>query len=340
MKSGWFLKICLLLIPGATGFALSLTDYSPQNGPGTVALIAKRGQIQFHKATGYANVEKKVKLTTTSQFNLASVSKHMTAMAILQLIENGKISENSKLSDLLPGLPGYTRNIQLHHLVRHTSGLPNYEDICEESSRPLSNADVTDFIKKTTKPDFSAGSKFAYSNTGYVLLAEIIAAKSGLAFDIYMQKFLFNKAGMKNTYVITPARRNMYLKNSVRAYAEDWQQGKWEEDPCDYISGDGGIVSTTGDMHAWFSALTSNKLASASMMKKYFTSRIVNDEVYAFGLSGNEDDESTFDHSGSWNGYATYVTLDIENRNWQIWLSNWESFPYGDSSEAAAEEFF
>lgn len=317
-----------------------LTDYIPQNGPGVAALVAHNGRILYQGAAGYADVRARTAMKPEMLFNLASVSKQMTAMAVLLLEAEGKLKDSDSIRRHLPELPQYTERVTIGHLIHHQSGLPAYEEICEGTT-PMRNQAVIDFVKASTGPDFAPGTKYEYSNTGYVLLAEIVGRASRTRFDEFMQKRIFERAGMKHTFVLTPDSLSRYRTLPVKGYHESGEPGPYAFAGCDTLSGDGSVISSVQDLDRWFTALHTNKLAGRDHMKKYFTPRRVGSgSNYAYGFEkSTEDGEVTLSHDGSWGGFNSNVTYYPDSHAWIILLSNYDDFESEKLNDALYEEF-
>lgn len=168
-------------------------------------LIADKGEIVYQKSFGYADLAKKTSNTKDSRFDIASISKTFTSVAILQLKEKRKLRLDDKVQLYLPEFP-YS-NISIRNLITHTSGLPDYnlyESAIEANPNILiSNKDILLYLKNWSKPlEFEPGGKWSYSNTNFSVLALITEKITGLSFEKYLQRNVFTPAGMKNTYIL------------------------------------------------------------------------------------------------------------------------------------------
>ncbi|HTN18744.1 MAG TPA: serine hydrolase domain-containing protein, partial [Chitinophagaceae bacterium] len=181
----------------------SLYDEGLFNGN---VLLAERGQVVLSKSYGYADEVTKRKLNEQSVFELASCSKQFTAAAIALLQQQGKLSYDDPLSKWIPALQVY-KGVTIRHLLQHTSGLPDYMELLDtvwDHKKIASNKDMIDmFARYHPEPEFDAGTKFEYSNTGYALLASVIEAASGKSYDAFLQEKIFVPLGMKSSLVYT-----------------------------------------------------------------------------------------------------------------------------------------
>ncbi len=170
-------------------------------GPGAAVLVARGDKVLFRAARGEADIDRHMPLRPDSVFRIGSVTKQFAAAGLLTLVEAGKVSLDDPLSKYVPGFPGGER-ITVLQLLNHTSGVRNFNGMpgCMEGvvRRDLTTAQVIDLFKNE-KPDFSPGSSYAYSNSGYVLVGAIIEAASGMPWHVYLARVLFEPLGMRHT---------------------------------------------------------------------------------------------------------------------------------------------
>lgn len=309
--------------------SFELSGYVPHRGPGVAVLVAQNGKVLYEAAAGYANVANRTPMKPDMVFNLASVSKQFTAMAVLMLEANGRLDASDSIRKYIPELPEYAQNVRIMHLIHHQGGLPDYEDICEDTA-PMTNKAVIEFLKTTRRPLFAPGTNYAYSNTGYALLAEIVARAAGTPFEQFVQNEIFKPAGMKKSFILTPNSLERYNSLPVKGYEKDWKTGPFAFSGCDTIIGDGSVISSVQDLNAWIAALHNSKLLGKPQMKKYFTPRRIGGGAdYAYGLMKTEDDgEIAFSHDGSWGGFITNVSYYPDSHAWIIVLSNVDEFDF------------
>lgn len=305
-------------------------------------LIAEKGNVIYKKSFGLANEETQEQLNENSIFELASVSKQFTAMAIAILQEKGKLSIEDKMSKFIPELAFYD-NITIKNLVHHTSGLPDYMDLMEtrfDKSKIATNKDIIAlFAKEQPKLLFDTNTKWEYSNTGYALLASIIEKASGMSYGDYLQKAIFTPLKMTNTFVYTrryaPKKVTNYAYGYV--YSDDLKKQVLPDDLAetkmvvwlDGIVGDGTVNSTVNDLLLWDRALYTNTLLSKNGMEQVFTAGTLADgsaTKYGFGwmLENHPDFGKTTSHSGGWPGYKTFMERHVDNDKTIIILFNHE----------------
>ena len=173
----------------------------PIDGPGGSLLIMRNGKIEYEKAYGFADVENKIPNTVNTVFQIGSVSKEMTAAAILMLVEKGKLSLDDTLTKFIPDFIEPGNEVTIKNLLIHNSGIPNYTELLDkpfswESKNSLD--DIIDLIKNR-KFDFQPGEKFKYDNSGYAILAYIIEKISGMSYAQFMRQNIFLPLGMKHS---------------------------------------------------------------------------------------------------------------------------------------------
>src|SRR5262245_33092806 len=175
------------------------------NAPGAAVLVIHNGKILHEKGYGLANIATKTPITSTTTFDLASCSKQFTAMAIMMLAERGELSYDDPLTKFFPEFPAYASKITVRHLLNHTSGLPDYMGVFRKgpagiSAEPSSREALT-MLTRIQEPLFAPGAKWEYSNSGYVVLAQIVEKASGMTFPAFLKQNVFDPLGMSTTVV-------------------------------------------------------------------------------------------------------------------------------------------
>lgn len=280
-------------------------------------LVAKNGTIVYEKYCGYTNPTiRKDTFTASSAFHLASVSKTFTAMGILKLKEEQKLNLEDSVGRYFPEFPYPTVTIKM--LLSHRSGLPNYTHYFEaykwDKKKQVTNNDIlSSFYTLRPSLDFTPGTRFAYCNTNYALLALIIERISGKSFAEFMKSTFFGPLGMNDTYVYTPA-------DEARAMPSfEWNNRKFPVEFLDNVYGDKNIYSTVRDMLKWDQALYAGKLFTQSTLDSAFM-------PYSFEKAGKrnyglgwrmtllENGKKLLYHNGWWHGNNTvFIRLIDEN---------------------------
>lgn len=308
-------------------------------------LVARKGEIIYTGAHGLADYDTKRALNQKTVFELASVSKQFTAMAVLILKEKGKLSLYDNIKKFFPSIP-YS-GITIKHLLTHTSGLPEYESQFEKNwdrKKIAFNKDIITMLanmKDTLL--FPTGSKWQYSNTGYALLASIIEKVSGVSFTDFMARNVFKPLGLKNTFVYNTRRSTHKIPDNYAlgyVYSDSLKRYILPDSlPAldmvyylDGIAGDGVVNSTLEDLYTWSKVYTSTKLISKESIEE-MTSPLVQtnpkdtNTFYGYGLSiqKKSDKGKVISHSGGWPGYRTLLIYKPEVDETLILLSNNES---------------
>lgn len=271
-------------------------DIDPLRHPGAALLVADHDEIVYRKGYGMADLEAQQPIAADTSFYLASISKQFTAMAIMMLVEQGKLGFDDRLLSFFPRFPSWGAAITISHMLHHTSGLPGYIPFFSSSEETseltrditgITNEDVLERALNLSAPEFPAGAQYAYGGTGYTLLAMIVAIVSGQSFAEFLKANIFNPIGMKNT-VVYDASRPARHRLAHRYLKEGGQFERWDYPML--TAGDGGIFSTLDDLLLWDQTLNGEGLVSKAMLERAFTSGSLNDGTavgYGFGWITN-----------------------------------------------------
>jgi CubicO group peptidase (beta-lactamase class C family) len=317
-------------------------DYFHFNGN----VLAADGGIPFYQQSlGYADFNSKRMLNDSSVFELASVSKQFTAMGIMICKERGLFSYDDNIKKFFPGLP--YNNITVRHLLTHTSGIPSYEDQFEKKwdrKKIAFNKDVIEMLSGVNDTlFFKPGSKWQYSNTGYALLASIIEKVSGMSYNDFMAKNIFQPLGMTHTYIYNSRRTTgkipanyalgfVYSDSLKRYILPDSLPAADMVYYLDGIVGDGCVNSTTLDLLKWEQSFNTTKLVNKSSLDEMLSplvqmSQRDSTNFYGFGVmvQPNSLNGKIISHTGGWPGYATYLLHREKKNETLIVLSNNET---------------
>jgi CubicO group peptidase (beta-lactamase class C family) len=265
--------------------------------PGAALLVMDHDEIVYRKCYGLADLETHRPITADTSFYLASISKQFTAMAIMLLAEQGRLSFDDRLLAYFPRFPSWGAEITLRHMLHHTSGLPDYFALFKPPeadelnlARDMSgvtNGDVLERTMASAGPEFPVGTKYAYGGTSYVLLAMIVAMVSGQSFADFLKANVFDPLGMKHT-VVYDASRPARHKLAHGYWQEKGQFERWDYPLLN--AGDGGLFSTIDDLFLWDQALNTERLVPKAGLERAFTSGTTNDGApvgYGFGWYTN-----------------------------------------------------
>ncbi|WP_296148388.1 serine hydrolase [uncultured Flavobacterium sp.] len=303
-------------------------------------LIAEKGKVIYQKSIGYADIKTQEKLTSNSVFELASVTKQFTAMAVVLLQKQGKLSYDEPISKYLPELVRY-KDITIKNLLNHTGGLPDYMDLMSKEENHgdfATNQTIIDLFAKLQPPVlFKPDEKFEYSNTGYALLGSIIERASKMSYGEYLHQNIFKPLKMKNTRVYRRWYKPEKIDNIAKGhiYSDSLQKMIFPDDMgkdyytvyLDGIVGDGMVNSTTSDLLLWDRALYTDKLVNQKDKDLIFSSYTTKDNEasnYGFGwqISSSEVYGKSVAHSGGWSGYVTYIARYLDHDYTIILLQN------------------
>ena len=289
--------------------------------PGASVLVLRDGRAVHRASYGMADLEARTRVTPRTNFRLASVSKQFTAAAIEILAERGALSYDDPVTRFLPSLPPYAREITIRQLLTHTSGLPDYEDLIPAAAtEQVSDLDVLQMLEKTAGPDFAPGSRYRYSNSGYVLLGLVAAKASGISFPAFLKSAIFDPLGMRETTVSNIAHR---------AYGYAKKDGAWvrrDQSITSATLGDGGIYSSIDDLAKWDDALAHARLLRPETLALAFTPATATDDPavrYGFGWRISEHrGRRTLWHSGETTSFRNVIVRFPDERLTVIMLTN------------------
>ena len=291
-------------------------------------LLAKGGKVILARGYGLANVELGVANKPDTKFRLGSITKQFTAAAILQLQEEGKLRVGDPISKYIPGSPAEWNRVTVHYLLTHTSGIHSYTDgadypnhMREQAGAPL------EFINRfrDLPLDFDPGTKFHYDNSGYFLLGLIIEQVSGLKYEDYLRRHLFEPLQMTGTGYDWPST---ILKDRASGYSKN---GAGEEINADFLDmgqpyAAGSLYSTVLDLYKWDRALYTTTVLSAKSIEAAFTP---NEYEWAAGIKygygwgiAQVHGHKAVGHGGGINGFSTVIWRAIEEDAVSIVLSN------------------
>ncbi len=275
-------------------------DYSG-DVPGASVIVIRRGKVVFRKAYGMANLEERIAATSDTHYRLASVTKQFTAAAILTLADQKKLSIDDPIRRWLPSLPPYADAITIRHLLTHTSGLIDYEDVIPSgTTKQLKDAGVLRLLETQTSTYFAPGTSYRYSNSGYALLALIVEKASGQRFADFLHDRIFAPLGMKTTV----AHEEGISTVVHRAYGYSREGERWkrtDQSLTSAVLGDGGIYTSVDELVKWIRALESGRFAEAWVPR---VDTDVKGVRYGFGWRiGEHDGRRVVSHTGESIGF-------------------------------------
>lgn len=279
--------------------------------PGASVIVIKNGEIEFAKSYGYADLENNILATPKTNYRIASVTKQFTAMGVMILINQGKLTYQTKLTDIFPEFPRYGKDITVRQLLTHRSGLVKYNRFIEEDrTQQMLDIDVLNGLLTTDSTYFQPNTKYAYSNTGYAVLAQIIEKVSGMSFPDFMKKEIFRPLKMRHSTILEIGKE---IKH--RAYGHIVKGNAItpkDQSLTSAIQGDGGVYASVMDYYQWDKALYSDKLIPQHELDDAFYNYDENgksqERGYGYGWGVNyHKGIKILQHGGSSTGFGSYV---------------------------------
>ena len=275
--------------------------------PGAAVLVLRDGVAVFRRAYGCADLEQQIAATPATNYRLASMTKQFTAAAVLALTEDGRLSLADPVRKWLPSLPPAADPVTIRQLLTHTSGLIDYEDLIPaETTQQIHDADVLHLLESQNRLYFAPGTSYRYSNTGYALLALIVARAAGEDFAAFLRRRIFLPLGMRATLAYEAGVSSV----ANRAFGYSYEHAAWrrtDQSVTSAVLGDGGVYSSIDDLAKWDAALYDERLLSAHSLQLAFTPATATDDPavhYGFGwrISGE-----TLWHSGETVGFRNVI---------------------------------
>jgi CubicO group peptidase (beta-lactamase class C family) len=307
--------------------------------PGAGVAVIQDGVPIVRCAYGLADLESRVAATTATNYRLASLTKQFTAAAILLLAEEGRLSIDEPIRRWLPALPVAADGIVIRHLLTHTSGLLDYEDLIPDgTTSPLRDADVLGLLEAENRGYFPPGAGYRYSNSGYSLLALILARASGKDFASLLRERIFQPLGMRDTVAFEAGISTvMHRAFGYSASSQSWK--RTDQSLTSATLGDGGIYSSIDDLAKWDAALGAGRLLRPASLRLAFQPSIQTDDPavqYGFGWRISGD---TRWHSGETIGFRNVIVRYLERRLSVIVLTNRNDPEPYPTARAIAEIF-
>jgi len=283
-------------------------EFNEKDGPGGVFMVAQHGKTIYQKAFGKANLELEIDLTPDYVFQLGSMTKQFTAVAILMLEEQGKLKVTDPIAKYIPDYPSGDK-ITIHQLLTHTSGIKDFtqmKSLSSISQQEMTPKMMVDFFKNEPV-DFDPGVKFEYNNSGYVLLGYIIELVSVQAYDDFIKMHIFEKLGMKQSYYASD--RKVINRRAYGYHKKEYGYVNKTVISFSVPFSSGSLMSTAGDMLKWQNALRQNQLLNSESTKKAFSKyKLNNGEEFTYGYGWHIKELNGIpvrEHGGSIFGFKT-----------------------------------
>jgi len=281
--------------------------------PGMSLLVALGETIVMAKGYGVADVENDVPVTSKSVFQIGSLTKQFTAAAIMKMVDAGELRLDDQLNDLLPEFAFPGKEVTVHQLLNHTSGITSYTrfraTLAKLEYRRIRHRDMYEVIKDQHF-EFEPGTGYKYNNSGYYLLGVIIEKVSGRKYSDYLAEHLWKGSGLTETYF---QRTPRIIKHRARGYTQSFLLGELQNARVagQWPFAAGGLLSTTRDLHRWNLALHGGSLISKDSYAKMTTPTSrgspTRPHTYGYGLNIHDrDGRRVFVHSGGIPGFKCF----------------------------------
>jgi len=324
-------------------------QYTKAGSPGLAVAVIRQGTVVFARGYGLADVERGTPISTATVFNVGSVSKQFTGLAVAMLVNDGKLSLDTDIRTHIPQMQPELPRISLRQLSQHTSGLRDFIGALRladvDPRDPISFDQMLHLVTRQKSVNFTPGSEFSYSNTNYALLAEIVERVTGKDFPLWMSEQVFEPLGMtRSQYLVSPIsvapanvpeRAMSYLRNP---------EGEVQFAPDNLaVHGCSSLLSSVDDLVSWvrnFSTARVGGRNSMTMMHSPPDAISAADMTYALGLEHQTyRGQSTVEHSGGWAGFTSNVMHFPEHDSGVIVLSNFGEIHPVNTARALADLF-
>lgn len=311
-------------------------EMQKQHIPGLSLAIVRDGQISYTKGYGHANVEHQVAVKPETIFQSGSVGKQFTAMAVMMLVEDGKLALEDKITKYFKDAPEAWQNITVRHLLTHTAGTTDYprdfdfrRDYTED-----------ELLKRAAAIPlaFQPGEKWSYSNMGYVMLGILIGKVSGKFYGDFLQERVFKPLGMTTARIISEPDIVPNRSSGYRLVKGELKHQEWVS-PTMNTTADGALYLTVYDMAKWDAALYSEKLLKKSSLEQMWTKvRLAKSAAnYGFGWQLREvNGHRLIEHGGAWQGFKAHIARYVDDKLTVIVFANLAQADPGKIAHAVA----
>jgi CubicO group peptidase (beta-lactamase class C family) len=298
----------------------------PRDEPGAAVLVAKAGKVLYSRGFGLSNLEQGTSITGDTPFCIASTTKPFTAVAVLMLVEQGKLSLESRVKDVLPDYPGHAANVTIKHLLSHTAGIKDVSRLQEWRKDMRSDLSVSQVLNhfQDLPLTFQPGEKWEYSNSGYLLLGVIIEKITGKEYGRFVEVEIFAKAGMRNSFFGSRERL-------IPRRADGYSRKKTGYVNAEYVSmsrpyAAGGLICSVSDLYLFSNSLMEGKLLKEKTLESAFSCVALNSgepTVYGLGwMVGTFRGHRVVQHSGGMPGFSAQMWLLPDDKVFAVLLSN------------------
>jgi CubicO group peptidase (beta-lactamase class C family) len=306
-------------------------ERTAQHIPGVSVAVCRHGKIVKAAGYGMANLELEVKANAESIYETGSVGKQFTAMAVMMMVEEGKLGLDDKIGKYIPQSPEAWKDVTVRRLLTHTSGIPDYGaqvDTKEKASIDFRRDYTEDDLVKafiTMPMDFAPGEKWKYSNTGYVLLGVILRRVTGEFYGDFLQQRIFKPLGMKATRIISEEDIVAHRSAGYRLVNGELKNQEWVA-PMLNTTADGSLYTNVLDLAKWDAALDRREFLKPASYAAMWSAVKLNDgtsQPYGFGWRiQNENGRHMVMHDGEWQGFTMSIARNLDTGLTVIVMTN------------------
>lgn len=284
-------------------------EMARQKIPGVALGIVRKGVVTLAQGYGLANVEHDVKVTPSTIFQSGSMGKQFTAAVVMLLIEDGKLSLNDPLSKFFTDAPPHWGRVTVRHLLTHTSGIPDYTDETIDYRRDQTEEELVKFAYGL-KPEFEPGTRWNYSNTGYIILGAVVRKVSGQFYGDVLRDRVFGPMGIRTGRVISEEDIVPHRAAGYRLLRGVLKNQEWVA-PRLNTTADGSLYLSLNDMLAWDAGIRAGRVLKPESWRQMFTPVSLNSgKTYPYGFGWSLEDfagRPAQRHGGSWQGFKTHI---------------------------------
>jgi CubicO group peptidase (beta-lactamase class C family) len=303
-------------------------------------LVARNGEILLSQGYGWADWEKQLRNTPQTKFRIGSVTKQFTATVVLLLQAEGRLDVQDHMCVYLPECPAAWQEITIHHLLTHTSGIPNFTGFLDyRKLQATPSAPGQTIARFKDKPlDFKPGEKWSYSNSGYILLGYIIEQASGQSYETYVQGHIFEPLEMRSSGY---DHNDGSLAIGYTGAKSSWKEAGYIDMSIPFAAG--ALYSTVEDLYRWDQALYSDRLAPQETLGLMFTPfvKVNNDASYGYGwFIGKMGNHQVISHGGGIDGFLSEIRRYVDDRVTLIVLTNRDTTNIRDVADQIEQVIF
>ena len=319
-------------------------EYDRTDHPGASVVVVRDGRVIHMDGYGMADLDQAIAVTGSSVFDIASVSKHFTAFAITTLAQRGLLSLDDPIDRWMPEIPTHGQRVTVRHLLHHVSGIRDWVELFAVAGWRFDDVitvpDIFILAENQAALNFAPGSAYAYSNTGYNILAEIVARASDASFRDWMQREVFGPLGMSHTHIHDTY--NEVVPRRARSYGPDGS-GDWEILVNNTSAVGSSSVFTTAEDFAKWLANFDHPEVGGDVLTRMLTRGVLTtgDTIpYASGLGiGSYRGLRTISHGGSWRGYRSHLLRFPDEKLAVAVFANFSTFRSGETAQRVADVF-